>query len=462
MPMLLIASLLVLVAPSACTQQYSWTTAAGVSALQQCDANMVAWDGSCVCRAGFSGPGCAPCAANTFKSSAGNHSCEACPQHTASLPGSASSAECICGAPGFAPDGQHCAPCPVNTFKAFAGAAPCVACPPSSIAAAAASTQCLCMAGFELQNGVCNPCGVGLVSLSGSPCQQCPTNETTAAPGSPNCTCTVGHRRSSGGRCEPCPPTAYRAAVNATTCSPCPRGMLSTSDRLACVECGPTAYADTNTAACVPCTPLSVVTSPPAATASECVCVSNAVRQDNQCLCGAGHAPTGAACESCPPGFAKNNTGNIACAPCPPGSFVETAGAHQCLACPPGSHTAAGATSRGACKCGPGLQPTINGLGLKVCEPCAADSVCVGGDVVQPCFSQLATSPPGSALQTHCVCQAGFFRKLEPSLICNPCPPNHYCPFNSSQPIPCPPDSLSPHASTSDADCVCSPGFRGA
>ena len=77
-----------------------------------------------------------------------------------------------------------------------------------------------------------------------------------------------------------------------------------------------------------------------------------------------------------------------------------------------------------------------------------------------PCPNHSITLSTGAKSVSECVCEAGYYGSP-----CTLCPPNYYCPLNSTTPLPCPfsplPAILSWPGSTSIHNCSCPPAHVG-
>jgi hypothetical protein len=111
----------------------------------------------------------------------------------------------------------------------------------------------------------------------------------------------------------------------------------------------------------------------------------------------------------CPAGYAPD--AGQACAPCPAGQYKSAADLSACLVCPAG--TASNTTgSAAACPACPAGQIQTQ-QGRAACADCPADhfretdsSASLDTDCT-PC-PEFSASPPGTALEADCLCDAGY------------------------------------------------------
>ena len=226
----------------------------------------------CICNAGYTGDHgsvCEPCAAGTFKNSAGSEPCTACPADSFSPAGSVLAAQCTCNK-GYAgltsEDGVECVACEGGKYNAVKGSSRCVDCPRgkySSNTAAGSSTTCLeCPPGSSSPSGssalidcLCEPGSTGspeeecslcesgkYKTASSNECEGCPEGHTSP-PGSSSpekCVeiCSPGSYGPLGGPCELCPPGKYKAQGGTEECEmSCPANSNSPAGSVSVQEC---------------------------------------------------------------------------------------------------------------------------------------------------------------------------------------------------------------------------------
>ena len=131
----------------------------------------------CVCAPVFSlvAGACEPCAADSYKATAGDAACASCDANERSLSGSTAKDECLCDA-GFT--GTGCTACAQHTYKTHVGNASCVACPGNT-------SQALGISGAIKQ--VACQCNPGFYGPDGGPCQACHANYHKPAAGPHAC-----------------------------------------------------------------------------------------------------------------------------------------------------------------------------------------------------------------------------------------------------------------------------------
>ena len=247
----------------------------------------------CVCQPGFYNTSnrCLPCAVGTFKSLAGDGTCESCPEGTFSqveataclscdldtLPGNDVNYSCCVG---WGYSGSRCSECTPGYFKNESGSVACTECAAgkySNVSAAttcytctenamslAASTECSCNAGYVLVVSNCEACPAGkymhypntsctqwdssgkCVSYSSNVdlCTQCPEGTTTLVqqpatsysdcnqnctdPSTHECTyCPRGKYTNVG--CVDCPSGKYQPKVGQAKCYDCEHNCGNTS-----------------------------------------------------------------------------------------------------------------------------------------------------------------------------------------------------------------------------------------
>ena len=306
---------------------------------------------NCSCDHGFFGNGteCAPCAAGTFKATAGSSACQqcdvntysgsgeisctACPEHSSSAAGSQALAYCTCAA-GYAAQ--------ETTFS-------CVACAAGSAKMAAANTACeMCAAGSFAPHSAmtaCKTCPADTFSNLGSAqCVNCSAHEFSApdADSAEHCSCVAGFFRPTGFdnnslACASCALGFFRNATHtqdwrSLACLPCPTGYstlsVATVSADGCYQCPAGAYAADRGELGVACVQ----------------CGENAQSEPgivDGCECIAGFQPFLETCKSCDFGYYKPLAGNHTCTACAAGkqgTAARTEETTACAACPANTH----------------------------------------------------------------------------------------------------------------------------
>ena len=279
---------------------------------------------ACVCIPGYYpfDNTCAPCSANFYKPTAGNHSCTQCQSNSLALPASTKPEHCLCKF-GFTSGGNNdCVACAQNQYKNFLGSAPCLHCPDNSNSPVNTQreTDCTCNAGYEKnQLGNCSYCAPGQFKnvSSHEQCFVCPPNTFSSNFGQTQCTS--------------CPPNALNPNYGSNTlydclCTP---GYEFKNDQ--CETCAADHYCAGQNAK-QPC-PMHSVSSQGSTNIQQCHCVGGYFRNASSYVC---HA--------CPPGFY-----------CP--YQTETP-----IACPEHASSAPRSSSENDCICLPGYDDQIVGV----------------------------------------------------------------------------------------------------
>ena len=355
---------------------------------------------------------CTACLADSYKDTATNTICRACPAASASPMAAADATECRCNAGYTGDDGDVCDACAAGTYKSASGNTTCTRCP---------------------QGTYTEPDAEALVTPAG--CAACPDG-TTAALGSfdGNASCvgrcpagTVGnvHDNITGNvtsLCKPCPADMYKPTVGEDECQDCPLHASTNQDSgSAFCQCDPGFSGPenpTNHTDCVACVlgyykthfgPGECTPCPPGTYSEE---VRPAVHEAD-------------VCEACPAGTYQPLSGansSAACVPCPRGTFGPGVGAGSvaaCALCPAGTYQdKLKQTEAGHCRaCGAGRygeDPGATAAGA--CLPCPRGTV-----------SALATA---TALANCTACPAGTFQdKLAQTSAgddCVPCAAGYY------------------------------------
>ena len=434
----------------------------GSSTCTACPPNSVSGDGSwaqhmCLCQPGFSGnnDSCVACALGFYKASTANHACahcgdgfstlsrksltrdacrecprnyyaaynlsdyvcQACPDHSVSIPGSPSLVNCSCGY-GYGYEEDECVACTEGKYKNRLGNTPCIACPsgkqgtadrPSRISEYDSCSEC--ESGKYEQQNVCFFCPGNSSANSGSVSVD-------------NCTCQAGYAYAE--QCVPCVAGKYKSSIaNDANCTDCPRGKYSAlpAQRI--------------------CTPCPENTSSPVRSSSLSSCVCDKER---------GFVGNEHACRLCAPGsYLENNSCHKCTAnhfyPVQPPPFT----ANRCQRCPDQMHSASGSYGVDDCVCRPGFMRNSSSS----CVPCRNNSYCPSQTVEISCPENTA-SPSASHLLSQCRCVAGHFG----GPVCVLCEKDHFCPGGSNQ-TACKANSTTQghRGQRSESACVCNLGF---
>lgn len=303
------------------------TIASGSSSCQICASGFEPRNGTCLpCNGGFfkankGNSSCIQCAANQWSNS-GATVCTSCGTNANSIAGSPS---CTCDA-GYTMSGNACVQCSAGTFKPSSGNGTCTQCVANSYsvtlgatsnntcipcfakntASSPGSTTCSCKIGYEMSNGVCEPCALGAAKdfIGNSGCLWCDVNEysanggTTCRPcgantvstaGSTSCVCAAGYAPD-GNACSPCRMGTFKSAAGNSSCTLCAANTFS--DVLGA----------TSISTCAPCRSNSASLSGSA-----------------YCFCVAGYGingSNGSSCDACPTGTYQLGGSNSSCIPC--------------------------------------------------------------------------------------------------------------------------------------------------
>ena len=288
----------------------------------------------------------------------------------------------------------------------------------------------------------------------------CPTSMTTllGATQVSDCVCQTGFY-SFGDACAPCPSNTFKSTVGNSSCTPCPQNSKSVVGSVtqnqclcdfgfefandACIQCESDKFKNfVGNSACLNC-PQSSTSVPGSLSVNDCFCTPGFERTSTF------------TCNICSTGFYKGTTSHNSCTPCPQNFYSSSQGATICSACPKNSYTTSTASSSlYDCLCTPGFE--FNNTHCNTCKP---NFFCPGASVKSACPTH-SVSLSGSTSTDHCSCLAGFYKTTE-SKLCEPCPPNTFCEFDTRNiPSQCPPNSSSPSRSTSENDCICLPGYQ--
>lgn len=456
------------------------------------------------CAAGTSIP--TPCIAGTYNSLTGQTSCTPCAEGHFCLEGSTGFSGSPCPAGFFCPNGTEFAtqyPCPNGTFSNTEGLSrvdQCEPCPGGSYCGGVANTapDGVCAAGFFCLGGARTPKptdGVtGNVCGSGTICPANTTLPTLCPPGSycvdevSQAPCSAGYY-CIGGSFTPTP-AGQLSVLGSSIGDICPRGHYCVAGTSSPQACPPATYSPTfgNDALndCLPCQP-------------GFYCDGNATVTPTL-QCGAGHyCPGGASTPTqvvCPAGFFCP-TGSALPEACAAGTYNPVSNASACLTCPegffcpnatvtpvdcPAGYFCPNGTSRGTeAPCPPGtFSAATNLVSVDQCTPCSPGMYCgVAGQSAPTgpcdegfyCVSGANVSSPTYGFESGYTCSiAGWGDGDCPGDDGNStvpgtgdiCPPGHFCPAGSPNPLQCPPGTFNPAygRSQNTSGCQpCTPGF---
>ena len=317
----------------------------------------------CVCAPGFSKQAstCEPCAADSYKATAGDAACTPCGAGKRSLPGAETPDHCLCDA-GFT--GAACSPCSHNTYKTYVGAASCRACPGNTSQAlgtlgATSLDSCQCNAGYRgPDGGPCAQCGANYYKPALGPhaCTGChafsvsPPGSTASA----QCVCNIGYTSTGSAQCGACAEGTYKNSTGNQACLACPANTVTVSPEV-----------NPNDPAVPPATART------------------------HCICGPGFfGPAGGPCAVCEVGYFCTG-------------FLNGGGAMQCY--DEHASSPAGSSDDSDCVCVPGYWFTPSWL----CSPCPLNQYCPGDNEMYSCPSN-STAPAFSTNETDCTCDSGF------------------------------------------------------
>jgi hypothetical protein len=412
-------------------------------------------ESDCVCKAAYTGvaagvQGCILCEDGSFKSTAGDVACTACPgtSVTESLvaTGKDEQSDCECPAGEDGTSGpMTCTACSVGKYKAASGNVACVDCPAGSTVDATGSTSvgmCQCNAGYigtASSGSVCSICALGTYKaglVNGvTQCSSCGLNTNTAATGTTLqslCRCDAGFKgnpHEQAGSCAPCDPGTWRAAPGTGACASCATGST---------------------------------TSPIGSTA-----IGN-------CRCDAGwggDSSAGTACVQCPAGQFKLSPGNSACGNCAPNKFSVGTGNTACQACIATAESVSGSV---ACQCkagyyGTGSTCTLCAKGQWSAAGSSSCTACVGESSVTTLAGSVSTGISacicaigygGSFANTCTACAIGTEKEADGDASCTMCNNNFYkSAATATACLACP--SPTTNVGTGNAGCLCPAGFTG-
>jgi len=398
---------------------------------------------------------CTACPECSFSDIAGAASCQACPLHASSTPGSTDRTDCEC-APGFeGVDGGACTRCTAGKYKAVAG----------SVGGVCAD----CEAGkFSQDDGatICQLCGSGTESVSGSvACTSELVNIEVSASLAMNASYFLQvqdqYVASIADLVGVTPfNVVVTAILNSSSAAVSRRLLLSTSSiTIVWVITSPRFHLAALKASIATAfvSRLSDIGPPP---------TLNALMES----CGTGRQPDGVACVWCRQGNYKALADNSSCVACVNGTTTEGKGSilEDSCVCTEGYFLNASVGACAPCQAG-----TFKLLGPGDCLPCAEGTYSPGtrtGWLSSSCiFCPVETyrSLAGSKSKEDCCgeicdCDAGY-NELDGSLQCVPCEPGYYKSVQSTigTCTECPANSDSPAGSTASTCCICNAGSTG-
>jgi len=282
-----------------------------------------------------------------------------------------------------------CVPCRAGSFASGEGNEACKRCPQGFYQSATGATSCLrcaagkfCPAGASLElPATCDPgTYANMTDDDGIPdCFDCPVGSSCGGGGAPPLACSPGAFANTTGlsECFRCAGGSYQSEANAMGCLPCDKGSYCEPGASRPLPCEGGSYSDKmGLSAASQCTPADL-----------------------------GHFAT---------------TGSTEQKPCAKGSFAATSGLAECASCDPG---------------------TSSGTGSDSCSECA-----VGSYAANPGQGECTRCPhplsSGSGGVTCSICKEGYYllsTSVDPNDIwmaptehCKPCPPNAFCPTNTT------------------------------
>lgn len=388
--------------------------------------------------------GCQPCPQNTYSDESNSSSCHNCTQYSISAPESTSALQCLCQA-GYQLHNGMCEPCGLGTAKSTDSNQNCD----------------LCASGFYALHGAtdCNACPVGTFQFSTgqSSCHRC-TDHSVSSNLSHGCLCLPGYEPSCAdcnaltnagtltveASCTACALGSFNVDGNNTDCQSCGIGKTTSqsgaqSSQLCSICFGYTQETDLGRI-CVQC-PANSAALAGSTSLSDCQCDAGFTGANGNCTaCEIGYQKLSsgpAPCTACPDGFIGQEDGG--CVICPANSYRLSL--TTCESCGPFKESAAGSNTIQSCECVQHYEPTGD-----ACAPCAAGHVkplvgntaCVACEVntyqlneaCEPCPANSTSSSASSSLQ-HCVCTAGHFGANGTS--CPPCQPGTFKPSTGSK-----------------------------
>jgi Tyrosine-protein kinase ephrin type A/B receptor-like len=277
---------------------------------------------------------CEDCAPGLFADGFGRARCTACDSgRYSNINGTSTCIDCIQGTfsrkqPGAKIGPVQCDACRPGEFGDTPGAFQCTLCPRGKFSNATRSPSCYsCPSGtFQDEQGQQN-------------CETCLPGRFAGLPEACSCVeCGPGTiPNADNTECETCPGGRFS---NITTCSRCPRGLVSQAGQGACAACTDNSVPNAARTNCLQCDKGEYMD----VFAIEC----------RQCPPGSFTAGKGERnCLLCPAGKTAAANGSTSCTDCPAGSASNTAGAAKCAPCPqPSFQSATGQTSCAFCEFG--------------------------------------------------------------------------------------------------------------
>ena len=300
---------------------------------------------------------------------------EQCPAGSTSTAGATSVADCTaCQASN-------------NEYQPSTGQTRCLTCPAHmQPEAETAATHCLCVPGYtyNVNIGLCEPCGVGEYKPdvgNHTSCVACGSGGTTKQTASHNlsqCVANAGHTGADGSASFPaCAAGTYKTDIGDNACTECPDPDTTSaegSDELVDCVCRAGFFhpSTSNTEQCDPCATGSYQ---PSQGKSSCVaCGSGGTTEQtaseaaSQCVADAGH--TGA-------------DGSASFPACAAGTYKTDTGSAACLDCSTGATSPAGSTSPSACACNAGYSPATATMRRLLSVSGQDDIQCTGSQEVK-------------------------------------------------------------------------------
>ena len=337
---------------------------------------------------GNAASGCTKCPAGTIPNS-DKTSCINCLAGEYSDEGSNTCSDCT-GDTISAAGSAMCAECKGNTHANYDHTA-CVGCNAASdcvLTTGVESIQCSksnicevtkCKAGYELNDGQCEPCEAGTYSNAGATsCSACGDGQFSGNAASSCTKCPAGTYTTDHVQCTNCPAGKY-SNEGSKECTSCTGDKISAAGSATCAECKGNTHANSNHTACVGCNDASDCTTLTTG-AQTMQCGSQNICKAASCLPGY-KLVNNEKCEPCPAGsistsdnkctqclagtYAEDNE----CKQCPAGSYCPTAGLTSPIDCPKGHYCTAGVTEPTACPAGSYLNATgaTNGTNCVEC-----------------------------------------------------------------------------------------------
>ena len=386
--------------------------------------------------------------------------------------GNQSLAVCLACMPGTykfeTSNSYFCSDCPLGTYATGLGSSVCTSCPAFSYTTTTRSTSlfsCQCLAGFAgPPDGDCVACKEGTFSttLGLSACLQCPAGKYFSTP-------DVSSVASVDEYCRVCPASSWSGmgSLSVQNCT-CNSGYLK-QDRSdgyrSCVACNLGQYSRPGYQGCALCPVGKFSNVQGASSCTSCpiyqttMTIGSIDLSDCVCECGYYAVPSDASglqCVSCPSGKYKDVIGQSMadCLQCPSGVYSDAVGACSCTKKCPSNSNSDGVAAGAFCSCNAGfgaiyLSETDN----FTCSPCPPGSYRLATDTNQLCTPCLAgyynnrylqttcyacpvgksTILEGSASESSCLCDRGYFCWNGTCNSCEPCPVGSYKSFVGQQ-----------------------------